>query len=268
MPTFLPPLASTQDFSRLLAWFNYLWACYQALLGNYHALLGNYHALLGNYHALKAENAQLRERAAEAEKRAAHAEEHSAELHNYAKHAQHLQENADLRADKAEKYAFEMEVYANKLELELAALGAEEKARYEVMHELKYDEDGKGGKWTKFVDSQTKAVLKAQKELKNYKRSMDKFVEQIVGLLQPNLFDLITQRSSLEFPVIVISSSEQDDPIFMNRGDAQNAKFLSGNKFPMGQGSTIKKIVECASLKNMVKSMREVLKLCDCDLSE
>ena len=141
-------------------------------------------------------------------------------------------------------------------------------AKAAILYEIITDPNWTKATKSNYVKSQTNAVLKAQKELKDYKRSIDAFVQQIVDLLQPNLFDFLTQRSTLEFPVIVISSSEQDDPIFMNRGDAKNAKFLSGNKFPMGQDSMIQKIVECASLKNMVESMREVLKLCGCDLSE
>jgi hypothetical protein len=259
MPTVLPSLGLTKyiwNMSRfqLIQFLMHIWGLYQALIAD--------------YQELQAQNIRLQQIVSASTKRAAEAEKSAAEAEQLAAHAVKRAAEAEERATDAENHVADAEWYVRNVEKQMDEIKRREKAEADIVYELQKDPNFTKATKSNYVKSQTKAVLKAQKELEDYKRSMDAFVKQIVDLLQQHLFDLITQRSTLEFPVIVISSSEQDDPIFMNRGDAHNAKCLSGNKFPMGQGSTIQKIVECASLKNMVESMREVLKLCGCDLSE
>lgn len=259
MPTVLPSLGLTKDIwnmsrFQLIQFLMHIWGLYQALIAD--------------YQELQAQNIRLQQIVSASTKRAAEAEKSAAEAEQLAAHAVKRAAEAEERATDAENHVADAEWYVRNVEKQMDEKQRREEAEASIVYELKNDPNWTKATKSNYVKSQTKAVLKAQKELEDYKRSMDAFVKQIVDLLQQHLFDLITQRSTLEFPVIVISSSEQDDPIFMNRGDAHNAKCLSGNKFPMGQGSTIQRISECASLKNMVGSMRKVLELCGCDLSE
>ena len=182
--TVLPPLAPFQEISRLLAWLNYLWACYQALLGN--------------YHALKAENAQLRERAAHAEQRAAHAEQRAAHAEQRAAYAErcaahrrlmnenlHVQisdleyhvKEAEQNVYEAEQRADEAEQRADEAEKELNALNENQCAEALILHELSNDKSWTSVSKMKFVNRQTKAVLDANAKVEDMRSKLQTSIE-------------------------------------------------------------------------------------------
>jgi|LauGreDrversion4_2_1035121.scaffolds.fasta_scaffold158227_2 hypothetical protein len=226
MPTapVLPPLAPFQEISRLLAWLNYLWACYQALLGN--------------YHALQSENAQLRESAAHAEQRAAHAEQRAAHAEQRAAYAERcaayaercaahrramnndlLEEisnqefcvedaknnayEAEQRADEAEQRADKAEQRADKAENELNALYEQQHVENQILCELAMDESWRTSiSKVNFVKKQTRLVLNTNaknEELKSKLQtsilSCERLVDSLSQLLNCPLELGVTESS-------------------------------------------------------------------------
>jgi len=300
--TVLPPLAPFQEISRLLAWLNYLWACYQALLGN--------------YRALKAENAQLRERAAEAEQRASEAEQRASEAEQRAAEAEQRASEAEQRASEAEQraaYAEKRTAYAEKrasdrrvmngdlheeisilncrvedarndaYEAEQRAVEAEQRAYYaekvlnalheqkdvevKILHELSMDRSWTSVSKGNFVGKQTKAVLNARRETLQCQAKFDQLTQLMLDLKEQLPLDIVTQ-STVNCPVILFPSLETLDPKIVNKESAFKLKNSMNNKFPIGHGATIQKVYECADLKNMFAAIQKILKLCGRDLDE
>jgi hypothetical protein len=272
--TVLPPLAPFQEISRLLAWLNYLWACYQALLGN--------------YHALKAENAQLRERAAHAEQRAAEAEQRAARAEKLAAHRRVMNNDlheeisilkcrvedakndayeAEQRADEAEQRAYDAEQRAYDAEKELNALYEQKNVEDQILHELSNDESWTSVSKGKFVNKQTKAVLNARRETDQCQAKIDQLTQLMLDRKEQLPLDIVTQ-STVNCPVILFPSLETLDPKIVNKESAFRLKNSMSNKFPIGHGATIQKVYECADLKNMFAAIQNFLKLCGRDLDE
>ena len=269
MPTapVLPPLAPFQEISRLLAWLNYLWACYQALLCN--------------YHSLQSENAQLRERAAEAEKRAAHAEQRAAYAEKCAAAAEKRAAAAEQRAEDAEQCAAAAEQRADeaeedaaywknrveKAEQELEAKRQQEEAEAEILHELSRDSDWSSVSKGNFVAKQTNAVLKAKRETAQIQAELDKLKSLIAKLVDSLPFDGVTQEPVM-YPVILVPSNPNLDAKIVNKGSAMNLRTFMGGQFPTGHGARIQDTYECADVKTMYEGIFELLKLCGHDLDE
>ena len=262
--TVLPPLAPFQEISRLLAWLNYLWACYQALLGN--------------YRALKAENAQLRERAAEAEQRAANAEKRAADrrvmngdLHEEISNLEFRVEDARNDAAEAEQRAANAEKRAANAENELNALyeqkDREDQIEDQILHELANDKSWTSVSKGNFVNKQTKAVLNARRETDQCQAKIDQLKQLMLDLKEQLPLDIVTQ-STVKCPVILFPSLETLDPKIVNKESAIGLKNSMDNKFPIGHGATIQKVYECADLKNMFAAIQKFLKLCGRDLDE
>jgi hypothetical protein len=260
--TVLPPLAPFQEISRLLAWLNYLWACYQALLGN--------------YRALQAENAQLRERAAyteqcavnvsqraaHAEKRAAHAEQRAAhaeqraayaeqraayaercadhrrnmnnDLHEEISNLEFRVEDAKNDAAEAEQRADEAEQRAYDAENELNALYEQQHVENQILRELSND-----GSWTSvskgnFVNKQTRLVMEMTNEVKELKSKLETstdFCERLVNSVS-QLFRCPIELGVPESnPVLCVGI--RNGPAFVL--SAETAKNLKG-KHPLLHG--------------------------------
>ena len=258
--TVLPPLAPFQENSRLLAWLNYLWACYQALLGN--------------YRALKAENAQLRERAAHAEQRAAYAEKCAAHIRvmnkNLRDEVSYLEfrvEDAKNDAYEAEQRAYDAEQRAYEAENELNALYEQKNVEEQILHELSNDESWTSVSKGNFVNKQTKAVLNARRETAQCQAKIDQLMQLMLDLKEQLPIDIVEQ-TTVVCPVILFPSLETIDPKIVNKESAIKLKNFMGNKFPSGHGATIQKVYECADLKNMFAAIHKFLKLGGHDLGE
>ena len=258
--TVLPPLAPFQEISRLLAWLNYLWACYQALLGN--------------YHALQSENAQLRERAAEAEKRAAYAEKCAAHrrimnnnLHEEISELEFRVEDAKNDAYEAEQRAYEAEQRAYEAEKELNDLYEQKNVEDRILHELSKDKSWTSVSKGKFVEKQTNAVLNARRKTAEYQAKIDQLTRLMLDLKEQLPLDVVTQ-STVVFPVILFPSLKTLDPKIVNKETALRLLQTVEKKFPIGHEATIQSVHECADLKNMFAAIQKFLKLCGHDLDE
>jgi DNA repair exonuclease SbcCD ATPase subunit len=300
--TVLPSLELTKNLwngcskDQLIQSLMYIWGLYRVLLGSYQELLtekvhlrellataekraaaaeecaaaAEKHTAAAEKRASAAEKhtAAAEKRAAAAEKhaasaqeRAAAAEEHAAAADERAAAAEEHAAAADERADEADQYAAKIDRYADKLEHELGALHAQQKAEEKVCHEFEDDRSWISVSKRNSFKDHTKALVNSWNDLEKCKRENSELRRKIVKYLSNQMKDCITQDICYE-PVIVVSSLEEVDPIFLSKNSAMSCATLMGNKFPTAQNTFIKKVHKCASLRSIFDCMNQIINLC------